>query len=339
MTNKEPISKVPTNIITGFLGTGKTTAILNLLKNKPENERWAVLVNEFGEIGVDGSLFEGKHSENQNVFIREVPGGCMCCTAGLSMQIALNVLLQNARPDRLLIEPTGLGHPREVLEVLTSEFYQDVLVINNTITLVDARKLRDTRYTYNKIFNQQLAIADVIVGNKADQYQESDVKILENYVATIIKSPAEIIVTENGVVDFNKFEGESRGVDFGLNKYVEPAHNHEPKTPIPDLPIPEEGFLKAEKNGGGFKSVGWRFSPEKIFDRDKLFSFFTHLKAVERLKGVFITQEGIFGYNLATDILEEIDLDDCIESRVEIIAPKVDQNWESQLMSCITSEA
>ncbi|WP_304438858.1 GTP-binding protein, partial [Oleiphilus sp. HI0086] len=99
---------VPTNIITGFLGVGKTSAILNLLKQKPDNERWAVLVNEFGEIGVDGSLFQGQSSQEQGVFIKEVPGGCMCCASGLPMQIALNQLLSRAKPDRLLIEPTGL---------------------------------------------------------------------------------------------------------------------------------------------------------------------------------------------------------------------------------------
>lgn len=79
--NTNTISAIPTNIITGFLGVGKSTAILYLLKNKPDNERWAVLVNEFGEIGVDGSLFQGQHDQEQGVFIREVPGGCMCCAA------------------------------------------------------------------------------------------------------------------------------------------------------------------------------------------------------------------------------------------------------------------
>ncbi len=107
-SESQPILGVPTNIITGFLGVGKTSAILNLMANKPENERWAVLVNEFGEIGVDGSLVQGQQSEEQQVFIREVPGGCMCCAAGLPMQIALNQLLNEAKPDRLLIEPTGL---------------------------------------------------------------------------------------------------------------------------------------------------------------------------------------------------------------------------------------
>ena len=140
------IHAVPTNIITGFLGVGKTTAILHLLKAKPVNERWAILVNEFGEIGVDGSLFQGQHSEEQDVFIREVPGGCMCCAAGLPMQVALTQLLTRARPDRLLIEPTGLGHPKEVLQVLSTEHYKEVLDLHKILTLVDARKLSDERY-------------------------------------------------------------------------------------------------------------------------------------------------------------------------------------------------
>ena len=133
------LSAIPTNIITGFLGVGKTSAILHLLKSKPADERWAVLVNEFGEIGVDGSLFEGQHSEEQGVFIREVPGGCMCCAAGLPMQVALNQLIARAKPDRLLIEPTGLGHPKEVLQVLSADYYQSVLEIQKILTLVDAR--------------------------------------------------------------------------------------------------------------------------------------------------------------------------------------------------------
>ena len=110
------ISAIPTTLITGFLGVGKTTAILQLLANKPNNENWAVLVNEFGEIGIDSALLAGNSNE-QGVFIREVPGGCMCCASGVPMQVALNQLITKAKPDRLLIEPTGLGHPKEVVAV------------------------------------------------------------------------------------------------------------------------------------------------------------------------------------------------------------------------------
>ena len=127
---------LPTNIITGFLGVGKTTAILHLLKHKPENEKWAVLVNEFGEVGIDEKFFAGEFQEKNGVYIREVPGGCMCCVSGLSMQISLNMLLARAKPDRLLIEPTGLGHPKEILALLSNSHYLNILDLRATITLV-----------------------------------------------------------------------------------------------------------------------------------------------------------------------------------------------------------
>ena len=176
------ISVVATNIITGFLGVGKTSTILQLLKNKPKDERWAVLVNEFGEIGIDGALIEGQHSEQQGVYIREVPGGCMCCTAGLPMRVALTQLLRQAKPDRLLIEPTGLGHPKEVMHTLTDDSFNGIIALQKTITLVDARQLSDPRYLDNETFQQQIAIADVIVANKQDLYSSSDKSALENYL-------------------------------------------------------------------------------------------------------------------------------------------------------------
>ncbi|MFM9597365.1 GTP-binding protein, partial [Streptomyces scabiei] len=73
-TSTNPLQGIPTNIITGFLGVGKTTAILSLLKHKPESERWAVLVNEFGEIGIDGGLLNNLNGKIDEVFITEVPG-------------------------------------------------------------------------------------------------------------------------------------------------------------------------------------------------------------------------------------------------------------------------
>ena len=133
-----PLKQIPTNIITGFLGAGKTTAIRHLLAHKPPQQRWALLINEFGEVGIDAALLN-QSGETNNIFVREVPGGCLCCTNQLNLQIALNLLLSRARPQRLLIEPTGLGHPRELLELLSGEYYREVLSLHATLTLVDAR--------------------------------------------------------------------------------------------------------------------------------------------------------------------------------------------------------
>lgn len=108
-----------TNLITGFLGSGKTTSILHLLAHKPADEKWAVLVNEFGEVGIDGALLA-----ESGALLKEIPGGCMCCVNGLPMQVGLNALLRQGKPDRLLIEPTGLGHPKQILDMLTAAIYE-----------------------------------------------------------------------------------------------------------------------------------------------------------------------------------------------------------------------
>ncbi|MCG9626625.1 GTP-binding protein [Vibrio mediterranei] len=330
-SDNQPITGVPTNIITGFLGVGKTSAILSLMKDKPKNERWAILVNEFGEIGIDGSLVQGQHKEKQQVFIREVPGGCMCCAAGLPMQIALNQLLSEARPDRLLIEPTGLGHPKEVLEVLSTEHYRQVLSLQKTITLVDARRLSDSRYTQHDTFNQQISIADTIVGNKFDLYQQGDSEKLATYVAKVGRPNTKVVFAEHGAIPLSEFEGET-----SIHQHPPHHHHHhsQSKPLVSEQDLPESGFLKAENEGEGFQSVGWRFSPDKVFNRQKLILLLVELD-VERMKAVFITEDGIFGYNLTSDGLTEVVLDDYFESRIELISDTIDDTFEEQLLSCL----
>jgi len=337
---KTDILATPTNIITGFLGVGKTSAILHLLKEKPENERWAILVNEFGEIGVDGSLFTGKHSTEQGVFIREVPGGCMCCSSGLPMQIALNQLLIQAKPDRLLIEPTGLGHPIEVLQILSDKHYRDILDLQKVLTLVDARKLSDKRYTEHQIFNQQIAVADIIVGNKLDLYQNEDKRLLEHYVKQYGNNHAQLIFAQHGEITTEHLAGKTAFIPQTQ------AHHHHHKTSkqkslAAEATIPKSGHIKAVNQGENFHSIGWRFSPTRIFNYKKLPSFLNSINA-ERIKAVFITEQGIFGYNLTGDTannnLTITELDDCIESRIEIItdtnSDTTMDEWEAQLMAC-----
>ena len=161
---------IPTTIVTGFLGAGKTTAINHLLSEKPAGERWAVLVNEFGQVGVDAALI----GPVAGVFIREIAGGCLCCTAQPAFEVALNRLIRDTSPDRILIEPTGIGHPLKIISTLTGGYYRDVLDLRATICLVDARKLEDSKYLEHPAFRDQLNLADVLVGNKADYYTDKD---------------------------------------------------------------------------------------------------------------------------------------------------------------------
>ena len=97
------------------------------------------------------------------------------------------------------------------------------------------------------------------------------------------------------------------------------------------MPIPECGFIRAVNEGEGFVSSGWRFSSRMTFDRRKLLSLLT----AERLKAVFITDDGVYGYNLTTDALTEVGLDDCFESTIEIISATTNEDLEQQLLLCL----
>ena len=118
-----PRPPIPVNIISGPLGVGKTTTINQLLAQRPSNERWAVLVNEYGLVGLDAALLESSpdNARRPSVEIREVAGGCICCSAGFMFDMSLVLLLQR-RPDRLLIEPTGLAALSGILNTLDFEF-------------------------------------------------------------------------------------------------------------------------------------------------------------------------------------------------------------------------
>ncbi len=167
-----------TNLITGFLGSGKTTSILHLLANKDPAEKWAVLVNEFGEVGIDGALLA-----DSGAMVKEIPGGCMCCVNGLPMQVGLNTLLRQGKPDRLLIEPTGLGHPKQILDLLTAPVYEPWLELRATLCLLDPRQLLDEKTINNDNFRDQLASADIIVANKSDRATAESQAAFESPVA------------------------------------------------------------------------------------------------------------------------------------------------------------
>ncbi len=339
MAYTKPLLNIPTNIITGFLGVGKTTAIGHLLAHKPAHERWAVLVNEFGEVGIDEGLMSGQHAEGSGVYIRQVPGGCMCCAAGLPMQIALNMLLAKARPDRLLIEPTGLGHPREVLGVLSGDTYRGVLDLRATVTLVDARKLGDSRYRDNTTYNQQLAIADMIVANKADLYQPGDQQALADYLAqneALRHKPVRTVCHAALKVEWLQAPCafvSARQLQVPQDLDAAPALQLEPQ-------LPPCGYLSMDNQGEGYVSRGWVFAPQRVFNQQRLYAFLSGVE-VERLKGVFICDDGVVGFNKSGQVLTSVYLDDAADSRVELIThnPQLLENIEQPLLDCLQSSS
>lgn len=312
--DKQPI---PTNIITGFLGVGKTTAIRHLLATKPVDERWSVLVNEFGEIGIDGALLQ-----DTNAQIREVPGGCICCVADLPMKMALNMMIAKTQPDRILIEPTGLGHPADIIRSLITDAYESLLDLRATITLVDPRKLQDIRYTENAIFQDQIAVADVLIANKQDVVNEIDrnnfYQLLENITP---KKQASAFVTQGQIdpafLNLSRQAFVLKHPDLHQNK-LSKQEAYNPNIKLPD----EQDFVRRENNSQGYYSCGWLFKPQICFDFNALFGWMTGLNVL-RAKAVMNTEQGIYMFNSENGVLSvnsaQLTLDDLTDSRIELI--------------------
>lgn len=301
-----------TNLITGFLGSGKTTTIRHLLAQKPDGEKWAVLVNEFGEVGIDGALLA-----DSGAVLKEIPGGCMCCVNGLPMQVGLNMLLQQARPDRLLIEPTGLGHPKQILSLLTSEVYNNWLTLNASLCLLDARNLSDQRTVENENFRDQLAAADVIVANKTDTYSEQDHQAL-NAWQNQWAAGRNIVIASHGAIDVNLLERPR------LNQASLPdgKHHHAHASPrgLAALNLPgNQRWRRALNQAEGYSSCGWIFDGETVFDTVALLDW-ARLAPVDRVKGVMRIKEGTLLINRqGQDLRIETRSVAPLDSRIELI--------------------
>lgn len=183
--------RLPVNLITGMLGAGKTTLIRHLTTRT--RRRWGVLVNEFGDIGLDGDWLR-----HDDVTVREVAGGCMGCTAAVTLRVTLNRLIREARPEHLLIEPTGLGHPAELLKLLRDPLYQGVLEPGATLCLVDARRLSETRFVASPLWQQQLASADVLVGTKQELWSD---EAMQHWRALVTARGVPSVTVTQGALD------------------------------------------------------------------------------------------------------------------------------------------
>ncbi len=302
---------IPTSLILGFLGVGKTTAILDLLKNKPENEVWAVLVNEFGEVGIDGAMLQ-----TEGAFIKEIPGGCMCCVAGLPMQIGLNQLIHKAKPDRLLIEPTGLGHPSQILDTLTSEHYQDVLSMGPVICLVDPRRLEEPKVLGNVQFRDQVAAADILVANKTDLCTPEQLAHFDEWASQLEPAKRAIHHTRFGQLAPGWLDGQSDALPV---TDPEAHHHHHHKAASPAPAIDDEPWQQITNQGQGHFSVGWRIHPELILDENELLVMAMD-SAFVRFKAVVHTVDGWRAINVVDGALTVIQGEPQAYSRAEIIA-------------------
>ena len=311
-----------TNLITGFLGSGKTTSILHLLAHKDPDEKWAVLVNVFGEVGSDGALLA-----DSGALLKEIPGGCMCCVNGLPMQVGLNTLLRQGKPDRLLIEPTGLGHPKQILDLLTAPVYEPWIDLRATLCILDPRLLLDEKSASNENFRDQLAAADIIVANKSDRTTPESEQALQRWWQQN-GGDRQLIHSEHGKVDGHLLDLPRRNLD---ELHASAAHSHQQvvKKGLAAISLPEHQLWRRSLNSGqGYQACGWIFDADTVFDTIGILEW-ARLAPVERVKGVLRIPEGLVRINRQGDDLH-IETQNVAppDSRIELISSS-EADWNA----------
>src|SRR5437667_7551551 len=220
--------KIPVTVVTGYLGAGKTT-LLNRILAEPHGKKFAVIVNEFGEIGIDNELIVGADEE-----VFEMNNGCICCTVrGDLVRIIDGLMRRKGRFDAIIVETTGLADPAPVAQT----FFVDEAVgaktrLDAVVTVADAKWLKDRLRDAPEAKNQ-IAFADVILINKTDLVAESDLREVEARIRGI-NPYANIHRTERCAIPLPEVLGRNA---FDLDRIldIEPAflkaddhgHNHD----------------------------------------------------------------------------------------------------------------
>ena len=298
--------KIPVHVLSGFLGVGKTTAVKDLLARRADRERIAVVVNEFGTLGVDGALL----SDCASCILKEVPGGCVCCTAMADLEASLEEVCDIVAPTRFVLEPTGLARPSELVDLLRGPRWAHRFDVRPVITLLDPQQDVEKAYAESPLFRDQVDTGDVLVVNRCDLASEEEILRVEEWARALAPPKLRIVRAAHGVLPDDIWDLER-------------------ETPAPAAGLLEASFSHAhlQRNSlEGYVGRGVAHPPERIFDADRLLSVLESLRSgaltrgrVARAKGIFHTTAGWRVHEIAGGRLSTQTTSWRRDSRVDVI--------------------
>ncbi|OTG76895.1 cobalamin biosynthesis protein CobW [Acinetobacter terrae] len=324
-----PTQAVPTHIISGFLGAGKTTLLKHLLSEKPENEVWAVLMNEFGQIGVDQQMLP----QTQGYEVKELLGGCLCCSSQLPMQIALSRLLSETKPDRLFIEPTGLGHPAQLLDQLTEPHWQPSIAMHALVTMVDGSRLHDADWSKQNLYADQLKAAQIIVVSHADRMDFADDQALAA-LKTEYQAYQQIwLMSGQTEISLEQIDLPYVGTERKIQPLLKIQKTFSTGQSLPEIKQLPYHYVETTQ---GYSVAGWKLPKRWQFDFYPLLDLLCEQKDWLRIKGVFNTNQGWKTFNFNPDQFNYQSAEEGIDNRIEIIVQDQRdwQHFEDQLFQC-----
>jgi cobalamin biosynthesis protein CobW len=242
------ISKIPATIITGFLGAGKTTLIRHMLQNA-QGRRIALIINEFGDLGVDGDILKGCGDETcREEDVMELSNGCICCTVADDFIPTMEKLLaREDRPDHIVIETSGLALPQPLVRAFNWPGISTQVTVDGVVTVVDGKAVTEGRFAHSvaavdaqrqldenldhetplsELFEDQIACADMIVVNKTDLLEGAEAEALVGTLRESSRSGVQVVTTSMGKLPVDVLLGQGIGAESDLDSRHELHHHH-----------------------------------------------------------------------------------------------------------------
>ena len=242
------VSKIPATIITGFLGAGKTTLIRHMLQNA-QGRRIALIINEFGDLGVDGDILKGCGDETcREEDVMELSNGCICCTVADDFIPTMEKLLaREDRPDHIVIETSGLALPQPLVRAFNWPGISTQVTVDGVVTVVDGKAVTEGRFAHSvaavdaqrqldenldhetplsELFEDQIACADMIVVNKTDLLEGAEAEALVGTLRESSRSGVQVVTTSMGKLPVDVLLGQGIGAESDLDSRHELHHHH-----------------------------------------------------------------------------------------------------------------
>ncbi|MDT2073162.1 MAG: cobalamin biosynthesis protein CobW, partial [Planktomarina sp.] len=242
------VTKIPATIITGFLGAGKTTLIRHMLQNT-QGRRIALIINEFGDLGVDGDILKGCGDETcREEDVVELSNGCICCTVADDFIPTMEKLLaRKDKPDHIVIETSGLALPQPLVRAFNWPGISTQVTVDGVVTVVDGKAVTEGRFAHSveavdeqrkldenldhetplsELFEDQVACADMIIVNKTDLLDAAQANVLVASLHRSARDGVQVIKTSMGKLPVDILLGQGIGAEADLASRHE-LHHHD----------------------------------------------------------------------------------------------------------------
>jgi G3E family GTPase len=301
------------DIVFGFLGSGKTTVIANILREWGQDEKIVVLVNEFGEVGIDGELLASQGAETV-----EMPAGCICCTLQVDFRRQMLEISETINPQRVIIEPTGVAQITQIMYIVNAELFQDRIEEVHNILIADATNFMDF-YKRNRHFvESQVGNAKVVLLNKCDRIKKIKAEVIKEAILAI-NPQVPVILTEFGAVDWDEYKEA-----LSAAPYLSADYEAEPVSPTEE--IEEEGLIHVHEDEDELGYESWGCIYELSFERQELEKLFQEMlnstllgEEIVRAKGIFrVDNKWVVG-QLASGEVSWQEVESAQKSKISII--------------------